>query len=488
MQCIICRSNKYKQEKHSKKRLKEKLSLCETLHAGKLVLAAEGRKDEALLLHIRDRDLVASEARYHFTCFRDYTRYLYLKTKNTESRLYEIGYKTFCETVIEERLIKRREVFRLARLNTLFKDTVKETEGVDIGAYKDHLLKQRLHKSHPFLKFHKASKTYLVYVDNISPEEILQDVAMSSSSSSEDSDGDMNLEMETEEPDNATTEITDDYRLLYHAALTLKEILQNAAKSSEKLPWPPTAGDLTLERAFEVVPHQLFNFIAWASGITSEPANEHVRVSFEDSRKILSSCQDIITLATKARWLMPKQCALAMAVRHMSGSAQLIGMLNGLGHCSSNSLVLEHDTALANLQMEKGETYISESICAEVPVTLVWDNNDFGEETLSGKGTTHNTNGIAIQRATGNDAAPVPNTSRQRTRERSVNPPPLNLLYYRRGKRSGPHSSGLEIDFQQDQNRGAQTIGRRTDAAYFLMKVPEAQGVFFLGGQVLILC
>ena len=29
----------------------------------------------------------------------------------------------------------------------------------------------------------------------------------------------------------------------------------------------------------------------------------------------------------------------------------------------------------------------------------MWDNNDFGEQTLSGKGTTHNTNGIAVQHA-----------------------------------------------------------------------------------------
>jgi hypothetical protein len=29
--------------------------------------------------------------------------------------------------------------------------------------------------------------------------------------------------------------------------------------------------------------------------------------------------------------------------------------------------------------------------------TIVWDNNDFNEETLSGKGTTHVANGIMIQ-------------------------------------------------------------------------------------------
>lgn len=63
---------------------------------------------------------------------------------------------------------------------------------------------------------------------------------------------------------------------------------------------------------------------------------------------------------------MPKQCSLAMTGQHMTGSAQLIGMLNGLGHGSSNSLVLEHYTALANLQIKMEDIYNPESIIAEV--------------------------------------------------------------------------------------------------------------------------
>lgn len=89
--------------------------------------------------------------------------------------------------------------------------------------------------------------------------------------------------------------------------------------------------------------------------MSSQPSDERVGVTSEDSRKIVSTCQDIITLTTRGRWLMPKQCSLAMSVRHMTGSAQLIRLLNGPGHCSSNSQVLEHDTALAHLQMERGE-------------------------------------------------------------------------------------------------------------------------------------
>lgn len=124
----------------------------------------------------------------------------------------------------------------------------------------------------------------------------------------------------------------------------------------------------------------------------------------------------------RGRWLMPKHTALAMAVRHMTGSAQVIGILNGLGHCSSHSQVLEHDTALAELQLERGGTYIPPSIVPEISVTLVWDNNDFGEETLSGKGTTHNTNGIIIQ------IPPVMYLSLNLYRCRKAGKGPFNLL------------------------------------------------------------
>ena len=42
-------------------------------------------------------------------------------------------------------------------------------------------------------------------------------------------------------------------------------------------------------------------------------------------------------------------------------------------------------------------TFIPRNIAIDLPTTLVWDNNDFTEETLSGKGTTHVANGIIIQ-------------------------------------------------------------------------------------------
>lgn len=170
---------------------------------------------------------------------------------------------------------------------------------------------------------------------------------------------------------------------------------------------------------------------------------------------------------------MPKHSSLAMAIRHMTGSAQLIGMLNGLGHCSSHSQVLEHDTALAELQLLRGDTYIPQNITAHVPATLVWYNNDFGEETLSGKGTTHNTNGIIIQRPITCDVSISKMVSLQRTRKRSLQPPPAHIDTYIRQKRTGPKPFGSNIELAYEKYIHTQDTARRYDSAYFLMKVPE---------------
>ena len=46
------------------------------------------------------------------------------------------------------------------------------------------------------------------------------------------------------------------------------------------------------------------------------------------------------------------------------------------------------------------EIKIPRNINPSAFTTIVWDNNDFSEETLSGKGTTHVANGIILQNMT----------------------------------------------------------------------------------------
>ena len=63
----------------------------------------------------------------------------------------------------------------------------------------------------------------------------------------------------------------------------------------------------------------------------------------------------------------------------------------------SHSYVLCHKTALAQMHISN-DSAIPPGFVSDVPTTLAWDNDDFSEETRSGKGTTHITGGIIIQR------------------------------------------------------------------------------------------
>ena len=78
---------------------------------------------------------------------------------------------------------------------------------------------------------------------------------------------------------------------------------------------------------------------------------------------------------------------------HMTGSSQLIQILNGFGHSTSHSSTLEHNTASAHCQLSLEELADPKGIKDGKFTTLVWDNINFGGETLPGKGTTHSTNG-----------------------------------------------------------------------------------------------
>ena len=66
--------------------------------------------------------------------------------------------------------------------------------------------------------------------------------------------------------------------VLYNAALILKQEVAEISKLD--FPWPPLASDLTIDNVKKVVPHELFNTLAWICGLSSEPVfNEYVKIS-----------------------------------------------------------------------------------------------------------------------------------------------------------------------------------------------------------------
>lgn len=110
--------------------------------------------------------------------------------------------------------------------------------------------------------------------------------------------------------------------------------------------------------------------------------------------------QDIVHSATHGRVKTPKHVALGMSVRHITGSKQLITLLNRMGHCSSYEEIEAVDTGLAREILASKEScgvVIPSNISPGAFVQAACDNNDVNEETLDGKNTTHATTLVLYQ-------------------------------------------------------------------------------------------
>ena len=241
---------------------------------------------------------------------------------------------------------------------------------------------------------------------------------------------------------------------LYMTAMNLGNTIIHVKLS---LLWSLIAETLNLLEAEKIILYILYNFLAWIVVASEKLGTEKiVDTSASVCRKLLSISQDIIFLASDGRTLMPKHLSLGMTVRHLSGSVQLVGLLNGLGHCVSNSLVLNHDAARAEPEMNRGENSLPSTIQPGISTTLEWDNNDFGEETLSGHGTSNSTNSIIIQ----NNIYPtslrlcssnIAGKSVKRTRKITLEPTKVNLATYSGGRKDGPVPFAKHVSlFQSD--------------------------------------
>ena len=113
------------------------------------------------------------------------------------------------------------------------------------------------------------------------------------------------------EPQLHSTTGTGTYHL-YYAAQDIRSMIE---KCDSLKNWPPTAEDLTLNACKKVVPAGLFNFLAWCIGASNDICCDNfVNVACDVERKLLSLSQDIISVASKGRKLLPKQLALGMTL------------------------------------------------------------------------------------------------------------------------------------------------------------------------------
>ena len=90
-----------------------------------------------------------------------------------------------------------------------------------------------------------------------------------------------------------------------------------------------------------------------------------------------------------------------MSTHHLTGSKQIIILLNRMGHCISYGEMTSVDVSLATevlAQSEEYDTVLPSNISPQSFIQMGPDNDDFNEETIDGKNTTHVTTMVMYQR------------------------------------------------------------------------------------------
>ena len=157
------------------------------------------------------------------------------------------------------------------------------------------------------------------------------------------------------------------------------------------MPWPSSAAWLL--SGARRPPDMLLTFFTFL--ITGKPAK---LASGRSQRYALSFAEDLCYAVTNGDWVMPKHITLPITVRHLTGSDEVITILNRYGHGQSYTMTLELETAMCN-SVISSVSILSRSISRDNNAVLhmCYDNFDLDEVTLSGSGTTHSTHGIVIQ-------------------------------------------------------------------------------------------
>ena len=166
-----------------------------------------------------------------------------------------------------------------------------------------------------------------------------------------------------------------DEKRVEEAAMVLRRHIIESNRASGNIPFPPKSSWLLSED--REPPDLLQNFLS------SLVLGKSCQNLSERSKRFVSSFpQDICYAATNGQWLMPKHVMLAMTVHHLTGSAELITILNRFGHCQSYSRTLELETATCK-SILSSNTYLPPSISTESNkiVYFCWDNFDLNEET-----------------------------------------------------------------------------------------------------------
>ena len=191
--------------------------------------------------------------------------------------------------------------------------------------------------------------------------------------------------------------ISQEAKMVINVANILRQSFHNHKPS---LSWPPNVSELDMG---EMKMSEL-SLLFWKSLFD-------VPKSRELSIKELSLIQDLSYATTRVPY--PKHFLLTILTRALSGNVELITHSGLLEVLTAVAMQKVKDTAL-------NDVVLPDELQFGEPTTLVFDNIDRLEVTLSGSGTSHRVNGIVVQRGFIGPRVEKKRASMSKTKRRSI--------------------------------------------------------------------
>lgn len=433
--CIFCERPKYVNRTQEKLVKATQLRVDQTLRQ-----IATARCDEKILA-ITSRDIVAAEAHYHRSCYRDYTRPAQQRQPEKSEPGDDDEYDAFSDLFrfIRTDVLDSQVVITMIELTKKLESFLQTSGTEKLRESTTKHLRRKLESEFgsTFEIFPDEKGKLLVMPANLDIKETVK--------------AKICLEKELKSVRSKTTElqsiIDQSAKHLRNAILDMKWMM----------PWPILPSDLSVNQF--PVPECLHRFFMGLLTSNPDMTNPSPRVQM----LLQSFSQDLIYAATCGKTKPPKQILLSYGVKTLSGNVEVVRMLNRFGHGVSYSQLEENDTALCLQKLAANVnqmTILPETSRPNVFTNLAWDNIDRLEETLTGGGTTHRVNGIGVQsKVFGPYLPPAQLPSILKHKQRSIAHDEQPSPAYIAGERVGPGlmttSSGV-INSQEPEARKAQ--------------------------------
>ena len=367
--CIFCGSKRKKV-----KQVDEPLGHCETFETAENIIdVARLLNHEQFLAKYENIDFIAKEVKYHHTCKRTYlnkgvslkkssevtTEYKKIREAHTEA------FEKLSEYLYEYIIQYKRSEF-VSTIMKRYRRILDELDVCDTG-YKVQNLTDKILSKYDQLKVSKSSNKEgsILHHKDITPIEARGQAFLYSQSE-----------------DHEVTQ----------AALALRGVILNLVKTNPSLPTPITAEVLCKGQCSP--PEVLLKFFR----ILSTGSEKEEYSESRKERYARTAASDAIFVTTNGMIKPAKQICLGMGMKTLTGSRKVIDVLNRFNHSINYHTIEEFETCLAeNVSMSNSAIPDGLLIQSGLVTATAWDNYDENVETLSGRGSLHDTFGICYQ-------------------------------------------------------------------------------------------